>query len=61
LAKNAFRCFACGASGNQLDLWAQVQGLNLYEAAIDLCDRANVDIPWQYAERASVDTEKRNP
>lgn len=45
LTKNAFRCFACGVSGNQLDLYAQVTKLPLYEAAIDLCHRLRVELP----------------
>jgi DNA primase len=46
LATNAFKCFSCGASGNQLDLWSAVQKLPLHAAAVDLCERLNVDIPW---------------
>lgn len=46
LATNAFRCFTCGACGNQLDLWRQVHGLTLYDAALDLCHRAQVPVPW---------------
>lgn len=39
LGKNAFQCFQaeCGAKGNVLDLWAAVQELPLYEAAVHLC------------------------
>jgi DNA primase len=44
LAKNAFRCFVCGAAGNQLDLWCQASQLPLYEAAIDLCDRLHISV-----------------
>jgi transposase len=38
LGKNVFQCFQaeCGAHGNVLDLWAAVQGLPLYEAALHL-------------------------
>jgi DNA primase len=46
LTTNAFRCFACGAAGNQLDLWSAVHKLPLHSTAIDLCERLNVDIPW---------------
>jgi transposase len=40
LGKNAFQCFAadCGAKGNVLDLWAAVQHLPLYEAALHLAE-----------------------
>lgn len=46
LASGIFHCFTCGRSGNQLDLWAALQNLPLYEAAQDLCRRTNNDIPW---------------
>jgi DNA primase len=63
LDKNAFRCFTCGAKGNQLDLWAKVHGLSLFDAAIDLCQRANVGVPAIATAGAGTcsDTEKRNP
>jgi transposase len=40
LGKNIFQCFHadCGAHGNVLDLWAAVQRLPLYEAALQLAD-----------------------
>lgn len=56
LAKNAFRCFQCGAAGNQLDLWAAATKLSLHEAAEDLCRRLHHPIPW-----IQPGTEKRNP
>jgi DNA primase len=45
VAKGLFRCFHCGAQGNQLDLWAQLHHLPLYHAARDLCQRTGVGIP----------------
>ena len=38
LGKGVFQCFQaeCGAHGNVLDLWAAVQKLSLYEAALHL-------------------------
>ena len=30
-------CHKCKSKGNQLELWAAVHGLSIYEAAIDLC------------------------
>jgi transposase len=38
LGKNVFQCFQadCGAHGNVLDLWAAIQRLPLYEAALQL-------------------------
>ena len=43
--KNTFRCFKCGAKGNQLDLWVAVAKLPLFEAAHDLCEKAGIDVP----------------
>lgn len=46
LAKNTFRCFKCGSEGNQLDLWAVATNQSLHDAAVDLCQRLDVTIPW---------------
>ena len=46
LARNAYRCFHCGSSGNQLDLWAAATGQPLHQAAIDLCAKLNCPVPW---------------
>jgi DNA primase len=46
LARNAFRCFTCGSSGNQLDLWAAVTKTDLHAATIQLCERLQIGIPW---------------
>jgi len=45
LAKNACRCFHCGASGNQLDLWAAATRQPLYQAAMDICEKLDHPIP----------------
>lgn len=45
LTKGLFHCFHCGAHGNQLDLWAQLRQLPINAAALDLCHRADIDIP----------------
>lgn len=45
LTKNAFRCFVCGAAGNQLDLWRLATQLPLLEATVDLASRLNVPLP----------------
>jgi DNA primase len=42
--KGAFRCFGCGKHGNQLDLYAAVTGLPLFEAARELCQKAGVPL-----------------
>lgn len=46
LPKNIYRCFRCGSAGNQLDLWAAATNQNHYAAALDLCERLNLEIPW---------------
>lgn len=55
--KNIFRCFkpACGAQGNQLDLFAQATGRPFLEAAHELCHRLGITPP------STPGTEKRNP
>ena len=59
LRKNAFRCFSCGASGNQLDLWAMFTKCELHSATINLCDRLKIDMPAPL--RSNSKTEKRRP
>lgn len=39
LGKNVWHCFACGACGNALDLWAAVTQQRIYEAVLDLYQR----------------------
>jgi DNA primase len=56
LGRHSFQCFKCGASGNQLDLWAKATKQSVYQAALDLCARLNKETPW-----LSSKTEKRNP
>lgn len=46
LAKQNFRCFLCGSRGNQLDLWAAATKQSLFDAAVDLCQRTAVEVPW---------------
>ena len=45
LPKQLYHCFTCRNHGNQLDLWAAVHELNLYNAAVDLCQRAHTAVP----------------
>ncbi|MBI3463468.1 MAG: hypothetical protein HY000_10485 [Planctomycetes bacterium] len=67
LRKNAFQCFRCGASGNHLDLWATVNGMELSEAARTLCERVGVVVPEldsltrPAGGNAEQQTQKRNP
>ncbi len=45
LARNNFQCFKCKVEGNQLDLWAQVHELTVYDAALDLCSKLGIEPP----------------
>jgi len=45
LRMNNFRCFKCGTSGNQLDLWVIVCKLPPHEAALNLCAKLGIDVP----------------
>jgi len=33
-------------SGDQLDLWAAVAKTDLHTAAINLCEKLHLDVPW---------------
>src|SRR4029077_13468186 len=46
LAKNQFRCFKCGSAASELVLWAAVHKQSVYTAAIELCNRLGLDVPW---------------
>jgi DNA primase len=46
LNRHIYRCFKCGSSGNQLDLYAQATGLSLFEATVELCERLQCEVPW---------------
>ena len=40
-----YYCHKCQSKGNQLELWAAVHGLSIYEAAIDLCRALGRSVP----------------
>jgi DNA primase len=46
LAREVCRCFRCGFAGNQIQLWAARKDMTVYEAAVDLCRQAGVEVPW---------------
>ena len=46
LARHVCRCFKCGFVGNQIQLWAALNQMSVYEAAVDLCRQAGVEVPW---------------
>jgi DNA primase len=46
LDSGRYYCHKCGSHGNQLELWAAVNRLPLYEAARDLCRALGHEVPW---------------
>jgi DNA primase len=46
LKRNIYQCFECGSAGNQLDLYAAVTGLPVFDAAVELCERLHREVPW---------------
>ena len=53
LEKNTYQCFSksCGSKGNQLDLHAAATGLPFYDAALSLCDKLGIQVPWKGASK----------
>ena len=45
LSRNVFRCFRCGKSGNQLDLWMAITRQPIHPASLELCRRLGIDVP----------------
>ena len=45
IVTDRYYCHACHGSGNQLELWRDMQGLTLFQAARDLCRRLNIPVP----------------
>jgi DNA primase len=41
-----YYCHKCKSHGNQLELYAAVHGITLYQAAIDLCHAMRHEVPW---------------
>lgn len=46
LKAGRYYCHKCHSHGNQLELWAAIHRLPIYEAAIHLCRALGKDIPW---------------
>ena len=46
LQTGRYYCHKCHSHGNALELWAAVQKLPLYEAAVDLCRVLGREVPW---------------
>jgi DNA primase len=56
LESGRYYCHKCGSHGNQLELWAAIHQLPLYQAALDLCRALNRDIPWIKHRKTEVNT-----
>ncbi len=54
LDKNVYHCFACGAGGNALDLWAAWTRQSLYAAVVDLFQRLGREVPRLPTPRPSA-------
>jgi DNA primase len=46
LTTRRYYCHKCRSKGNQLELWAAIERLSIYLAAIDLCQALNHEVPW---------------
>jgi DNA primase len=46
--RGRYYCFKCNSKGNQLELWAAVHRISIYQAAADLCKAIGRDVPWIY-------------
>ena len=63
LGKGLCYCHKCGFGGNQIQLWAGVRELRVYEAAVDLRHRLGIDVPWiqRRQEQPRGAEKKKNP
>jgi len=46
LQASRYYCHKCHSKGNQLELWAAVHDLTIYQAALDLCRATGRPVPW---------------
>ncbi len=46
LSTKRYYCHKCQSKGNQIELWAEVKKLPIYDAAVDLCRALGRDVPW---------------
>jgi DNA primase len=46
LSTGRYYCHKCHSHGNQLEFWAAIKRLPIYDAAIDLCQALGRDVPW---------------
>jgi len=45
LESGRYYCHKCHSQGNQLELWAAVHQLTIYQAALDLCQNIGREVP----------------
>jgi len=46
LSTRRYYCHKCRSKGHQIELWAAIKLLPIYDAAIDLCRALGHEIPW---------------
>ena len=46
LEHHRYYCHKCHSHGHAIELWAAVNKLSMYHAAIDLCRCVGRDVPW---------------
>jgi DNA primase len=61
LQRNLFKCFGCGAQGNQIDLWRLHIRLPLYQATLELCQRLNIAPPTKRIAESESRNSKTTP
>ena len=60
LREGRYYCHKCQSKGNQLELWAAVHKLSIYEAAVDLCQVLGREVPWLTRSQEKGTEEKRH-
>jgi hypothetical protein len=58
---NSWHCNRCQHGGNHLDLYAIAVNQPLYEAAVDLCWRLSIKVPWLPTPRSGTDQRRGHP
>jgi putative transposase len=61
LANNIWHCFKCHEGGNALDLWAAATRQNIYDAAVDLCQRLGRPLPIKELKRRLTTASQQTP
>jgi DNA primase len=46
LSTRRYYCHKCHSKGNQIEFWAEITQLPIYEAALDLCRALGREVPW---------------